>query len=76
MGHITRSGKADLRGMLVEAAWILVRKDLYFKIKYNCLLSQVGSKRAIVAIARKLVILARRLILDQTYYQPPLLKTT
>ncbi len=24
---ITRSGKADLRGMLVETAWILVRKD-------------------------------------------------
>ena len=35
---------------------------------------QVGHKRAIVTIARKLVILARLLVLDQTYYQPPLLK--
>ena len=34
MGHITRSGKADLRGMLVEAAWILVRKDLYFNLSW------------------------------------------
>ena len=76
MGHITRTGKADLRGMLVEAAWILVRKDPYFKKKYKSLLSRVGQKRAIVAIARKLVILARRLVLDQTDYQPPLLKTT
>ena len=76
MGHITRSGKADLRGMLVEAAWILVRKNPYFKKKYKSLLSRVGQKRAIVAIARKLVILARRLVLDQTDYQPPLLKTT
>ncbi len=31
MGHITRPGKADLRGMLVEAAWTLVRKDPYFQ---------------------------------------------
>ena len=40
------------------------------------LLSRVGQKRAIIAIARHLVILARRLILDQSFYQPPLLKTT
>ena len=33
MGQITRSGKADLRGMLVEAAWILVRKGHYFQKK-------------------------------------------
>ena len=52
-----------------------MRKDPYFKKKYKSLLSQVGHKRAIVAIARKLVILARRLVLDQSYYQPPLLKT-
>ena len=76
MGHITRSGKADLRGMLVEAAWILVRKDPYYNKKYRSLLSRVGQKRAIIAIARHLVILARRLILDQSFYQPPLLKTT
>ncbi len=74
MGHITRSGKADLRGMLVEAAWTLVRKDPYFKTKYQRLACRIGGKRAIVAIARKLVILARRLILDQTPYQPPVLQ--
>ena len=75
MGHITRSGKADLRGILVEAAWILVPKDPFYKKKNKSLLFHVGSKRAIIAVARHLVILARRLVLDQTYYQPPLLKT-
>ena len=68
MGHITRSGKADLRGMLVEVAWILVRKDPYFQKKYKSWLSRVGSKRASIAVALHLLILAWRHVLNQSFY--------
>ncbi len=38
--------------------------------RYKSLLCRVGSKRAIIAVARHLVILARRLVLDQSFSTP------
>jgi transposase len=68
MGRITRIGKGQLRGMLVEASWILIRKDPLLRAKYEALKHRAGAKKAIVAIARKLLIRARRVILDGTPY--------
>jgi transposase len=69
MGRITRSGKSHLRGLLVEAAWILIAKDPAIGTKYKALKhSGVGHKKAIVAIARKLAIRVRRVLLDGTPY--------
>lgn len=69
MGHITRVGKPMLRGLLIEAAWVLVRKDEEWNRKYSELLYRSGSKRAIVAIARRLVMMSRRLLLDNRLYE-------
>jgi len=69
MGHITGIGKASLRTMLIEAAWVLVRKDEEWSRKYAGLRYRTGSKRAIVAIARRLLLMSRRLLLDNRTFE-------
>ena len=69
MGRITRTGKAYLRGMLIESAWILVRKDPQIHAKYEQIKLRSGAKRAIVAIARRLLIRARRVVVDGMPYR-------
>jgi transposase len=70
MGNITHIGKGQLRAYLIEASWILIRKDPAMMQKYQTLKNRCGSKRAIVAIARKLLVRARRVLLDRTPYVP------
>jgi len=68
MGRITRIGKHQLRALLIEAAWILVRKDVKANETYKRIRARAGSKRAIVAIARHLLIVGRRLLMNNTMY--------
>lgn len=60
-GHISRQGSSRLRHILVEAAWVALREDAELKRNYEKLAYRVGKKRAIVAIARKLLGRARAL---------------
>jgi len=53
-GHITRTGNAHLRTLLVEASWTLIRKDPSMGAFYAKIAARRGAKRAIVAVARKL----------------------
>ena len=68
MGRITCMGKNTLRAMLVQASWALIRKDGVMREKYEKLKAKSGAKRAIVAIARTLLIRMRRLLLDESPY--------
>jgi transposase len=68
MGRITRIGKNTLRALLVQASWQLIRKDGVMGEKYEKLKIRAGGKKAIVAIARTLIIRMRRLLLDNTPY--------
>lgn len=69
LGRITRMGKRHLRGLLIEASWILINKDPALGTKYMALKKGgTGYKKAIVAVARKLVIRMRRVLLDGTPY--------
>jgi transposase len=54
-GHISRQGSARMRGLLVEAAWNAIKKDPGLKTYYYRIASRRGGKRAIVAVARKLI---------------------
>jgi transposase len=54
-GHISRQGNSRLRHMLVEAAWKAIRKDLVLREHFDRLSVRTGKKRAIVAVARKLI---------------------
>ena len=72
MGRITRIGKNSLRSVLVEASWTLIRKDKELRLKYERIKHRAGGKRAIVAIARTLLIRMRRILLNEELYTPRL----
>lgn len=67
-GRITRCGNKRVRTCLVESSWILITKDPLMRLKYNRLKSMKGAKRAIIAIARKLIIRIRRILLNNEPY--------
>ncbi|OGT50456.1 MAG: hypothetical protein A3F17_00865 [Gammaproteobacteria bacterium RIFCSPHIGHO2_12_FULL_41_15] len=68
-GHISRQGRAMLRHIFVEAAWIAVRRDPQLNEIYKRLLIKRGSKRAIVGIARRLAGRLRSCVRDGTLYE-------
>jgi transposase len=68
MGRITGAGKNGLRAILVEASWKLITKDGAMRDKYERIKARSGAKRAIVAIARTLLLRSRRILLDDCPY--------
>lgn len=54
-GHISRQGSSRLRSVLVEAAWKAVKRDKIMREFYERVSARRGKKRAIVAVARKLI---------------------
>ena len=67
-GRITRCGNKRVRSCLVESSWILIQKDPLMKATYHQLKQFKGAKRAIIAIARKLIIRVRRILLNNEPY--------
>jgi transposase len=69
LGHITRQGRSSLRHILVEAAWVAIGKDPALRETFDRIAQRAGKKRAIVAIARKLIGRARALFRKKETYQ-------
>ena len=67
-GRITRCGNRRVRTCLVESSWHLIKKDPWMRRKYDRLKQWKGGKRAIIAIARNLMIRIRRILLNQEPY--------
>lgn len=67
-GHITRQGKPILRRILIEAAWVAIRRDYSLTLMFEKLARRVGKKRAIVAIARTLIGRIRTCIKEKRLY--------
>lgn len=68
-GHITKQGNRSVRRWLVECAWMCIRKDPVMLGKYNAVVHNTGSgKKAIVAVARKLALRIRSLIITNQPY--------
>jgi transposase len=55
-GGITKTGRRELRWALVEAAWSAVRYHPYWKAEFERLARRMPDNKAIVAIARKLLV--------------------
>lgn len=53
---ITKEGRRELRWALVEASWGAIRSDPYWKAQYEHLKKTKHANKAIVAIARKLLV--------------------
>lgn len=58
-----------LRYMLIEAAWIAVRKDPVLAMSYTALTKRMNKKRAIIKIAKKLLNRIRAVWLNQQSYE-------
>jgi transposase len=68
-GRITRCGNARVRTCLVESTWTLIKKDSVLRAKYLKLKNARRGKRATIAIARKFILIIRRMLLDNTPYR-------
>jgi transposase len=68
-GHITRQGSSRLRHLLTEAAWKAIQKDPKLAADFNRIARKRGKKRAIVAIARKLIGRIRACFRKEQSYQ-------
>jgi transposase len=67
-GHITRDGNKFLRRNLVECARVAVKKDPHLKRVYLKLRRTRGKRKALIAVARKMVAYAYWMLKrNQTY---------
>jgi transposase len=74
LGHITKQGNRQVRAWLVECAWVAIRHDPVLLEKYNRVAmdgqgKMKYKKMAIVAVARKLAIRLRSILLSGEEYQ-------
>jgi transposase len=71
-GPITHMGDTELRRLLVQAAWIAIRKDRELEQFYNRIKTRnpknIGPQIAIVAVARKLTARAHKVLKEQRAY--------
>ncbi len=64
-GGITEQGRKDLRWILVEAARIAVLYDPFWKDQYARLEPRLGSNKATVVVARKLLVVVWHVLQDR-----------
>lgn len=55
LGHISRQGRPILRKMLIQAAWQAIKVDKEIENFFLEISKRIGKKRAIVAVARRLI---------------------
>jgi transposase len=68
-GHISRQGNSRIRGILIEIAWRAIGKDPALRQFFERLFPRTGKKKAIVAVARKLIGQIRALFRKGEMYQ-------
>lgn len=73
MGHIDRQGPGRIRKILVECSWKAIQVDGALKKIFDRIAHRRGKKRAIVAIARKLLGRMRACFMGQCEYSLGLL---
>ena len=64
-GPITKQGRRELRTVLVEAAWSAVTHHPFWKAQFQRLVPSLGKGKAIVAIARKLLVVVWQVLTHQ-----------
>jgi transposase len=55
-GGITKQGRREVRAAMVEAAWVAVIHSAYWKARYEHLCRHLSKEKAIVAIARQMLV--------------------
>jgi transposase len=68
-GHITKQGNRWIRAWLIESAWVSIRYDPVLLEKFHSVFKRCNSKKkAIVAVARKMALRLRALLLTGQPY--------
>jgi transposase len=68
-GHISHQGKPIIRKLLVLAAWKAIQKDQSLRETFDRIARKAGGKKAIVAIARRLIGRIRACFRKQCLYK-------
>lgn len=68
-GHISRQGRSVLRNILVEAAWLAIRKDPSLMTMYERIAKTRGGKKAIVGVARRLAGRLKACVQNGVFYE-------
>lgn len=55
-GKITKQGRTELRQVLIEVAWAAVQNSSIWRERYQKIAQKRGSQKAIVAIARRILV--------------------
>jgi transposase len=64
-GRITKTGRRDLRHVLVEAAWAAVEHHPFWKAEFARLGRRMPENKAVVAIARRLLVAIWHVLTEQ-----------
>jgi transposase len=67
---ITHAGSRLLRWVLCQAAWQLVRRDLRWRRIFEALAARRGRKKAITAVARRLLCVMTSMVMSGQEYRP------
>jgi transposase len=70
LGHISKTGPADLRWVLQQAAWTAIRCDESIKKRWLKISRGSGKKAAAVAIARQLLVSLWQMVRRNADYRP------
>ncbi len=74
-GHITGQSRGAVRALLIQCAWTAIRHDPALRWKYMKVWKRSGSKKkAIVAVARKMVVRMRAIMLSGEKYKVGLME--
>lgn len=69
VGHMTNRGHGKLKSLLVESAWIAIRKDPALMLRYNELIKRMQGNKAIIRIVRKLIARIKYVLKNQQPYR-------
>lgn len=70
-GQITKEGSTFIRWLLIECAWSATKYSPRFRKKYNKLKKRTGKQKAIVAIARTIVVDMYFMLVKNEEYKEP-----
>ena len=73
-GNISRQGNPMLRKILVETAWVAIKRDAELKNIFDRIAHRRGKKKAIVAVARNLVGRLRSCVVSGCLYEIKLIE--
>jgi transposase len=64
-GRITKQGRREIRAVMGEVAWIAVEHSAHWKQVFQRLEVRLGRQKAIIAVARKLLVVVWHVLSDQ-----------